>query len=121
MYSALALIAEQRISQAIEDGTLRTDGWRGRPLPMNTDPFVPEDLKMAYKVLKNSGYLPPEVEMRKEVNRLEDLISKTEDAHQRLKQMKKLNVLLMKIDQCRARPTRLDHHPDYYRKIVERL
>jgi hypothetical protein len=121
MYNAIAFIAEQRISQAIEEGSLRTEGWHGRPLPLQADPFVPEDLKMAYKILKNSGYLPPEVEMRKEVQRLEDLIASTEDAHQRLKQMKKLNVLLMKIDRCRTRPTRLDQNDDYYRKIVEKL
>lgn len=121
MHNALTFIAEQRISQAIEEGTLRTDGWQGRPLPLDTDPFVPEELKMAYKILKNSGYLPPEVEMRKEVQRLEELIAATEDVHQRLKQMKKLNVLLMKIDNQRARPTRIEQHDDYYRKIVERL
>lgn len=121
MFRAIAIIAEQRINQAIEDGTLRTDGWHGRPLPMERDPFVPNDLKMAYKILKNSGYLPPEVEMRKEAHRLEDLIASTEDAHQRLVQMKKLNVLLMKIDRCRDRPTRIDHHDEYYRKIVEKF
>ncbi len=121
MYNALTIIAEQRISQAIEEGTLRTDGWKGRPLPVDNDPFVPEDLKMAYKILKNSGYLPPEVEMRKEVQRLEELIATTEDAHQRVKQMKKLNVLLMKIDSRRSRPVSIEQHDDYYRKIVERL
>ena len=53
----LAFIAEQRIAQAIEKGELKTTGWENRPLPLNDDHLVPDDLKMAYKILKNSGYL----------------------------------------------------------------
>ncbi len=121
MNSALLSIAERRIAQAIEDGTLRTDSWKNKPLPLDDDSFVPDDLKMAYKILKNSGFLPPEVETRKEIQKLEDLISQTEDEHQRLRQMKKLNVLLMKIDNQRSRPSSIEHDQDYYRRIVEKV
>jgi hypothetical protein len=76
---------------------------------------------MAYKILKNSGYLPPEIEERKEVKKLEDLITRTEDEHERLKQMKKLNVLLMKVDARRPFSSNLTNQDDYYRKIVEKI
>jgi len=76
---------------------------------------------MAYKILKNSGYLPPEIEEKKEVQRLEDLIATTEDEHERLQQMKKLNVLLMKIDARRTKPSNIAQQDDYYRKVVERV
>jgi hypothetical protein len=122
MNDALSSIAERRIAQAIADGSLKVEGWRNKPLPLNDDNgFVPEDLKMAYKILKNSGYLPPEVETRKEVHRLEDLIARTEDSHQRLKQMKKLNVLLMKLDAQRASVSSIENDDNYYRKIVENI
>ncbi len=67
MIQALQQLAEQRIAKAIEDGTLKVDGWKNKPLPLDDDSFVPDDLKMAYKILKNSGYVPPEVELRKEI------------------------------------------------------
>ncbi|MEJ2057294.1 MAG: DUF1992 domain-containing protein [Desulfofustis sp.] len=121
MLQALYQIAEQRIAKAIEDGTLKTEGWKNKPLPLERDSFVPEDLKMAYKILKNSGYLPPEIELRKEIQNLEDLIIKTEDSHQRVKQMKKLDVLMRKIDARRARASSIEHDDAYYRKIVERI
>lgn len=121
MNDALYQIAERRIAQAIEDGTLRTDGWKNKPLPLDDDAFVPDDMKMAYKILKNSGYVPPEVETRKEIQRLEDLITKTEDSHQRVKQMKKLDLLMMKIDAQRSRPSSIAHDDEYYRKIVEKI
>jgi len=116
----LAFIAEQRITQAIERGELKTTGWENRPLPLDDDHMVPDDLKMAYKVLKNAGYLPPEIETRKEITRLEQLIAQTEDEHQRLQQMRKLSVLLMKVDANRRTPANIAHDDEYFRKVVER-
>lgn len=122
MNHALSAIAERRIAQAIAEGTLKVEGWQNKPLPVDDDNgFVPDDLKMAYKILKNSGYLPPEVETRKEVHRLEELIARTEDSHQRLKQMKKLNVLLMKLDAQRTTVSSIENDDNYYRKIVEHI
>jgi len=121
MNSALLSIAERRIAQAIEDGTLQTDSWKNKPLPLDDDSFIPDDLKMAYKILKNSGFVPPEIETRKDIQKLEDLISQTEDEHQRVKQMKKLSVLLMKLDNQRSRPASIDTDEEYYRRIVEKV
>jgi Domain of unknown function (DUF1992) len=117
----LSFIAEQKIAQAMQERDLNSPKWKNKPLPLDDDRFVPDDLKMAYKILKNSGYLPPEIEDRKEVKRLEDLIACTEDEHERLKQMKKLNVLLMKIDAQRSTPVNIAEQSDYYQKVVERI
>lgn len=118
---SFSFIAEQKIAQAMQERDLNSPKWKGRPLPLEDDRFVPEDLKMAYKILKNSGFLPPEIEERKEIKRLEDLIATSEDEHERLRQMKKLNVLLMKIDAQRPSPVNLASQDDYYRKVVERI
>jgi hypothetical protein len=117
----LAFIAEQKIVEAMRERDLNSPKWKNKPLPLDEDRFVPDDLKMAYKILKNSGYLPPEIEERKEVKKLEDLITRTEDEHERLKQMKKLNVLLMKVDARRPFSSNLTSQDDYYRKIVEKI
>jgi hypothetical protein len=118
---SLAFIAEQRIAEAMRERDLNSPKWKNKPLPLEDDRFVPDDLKMAYKILKNSGYLPPEIEERKEVKKLEDLISRTEDEHERLKQMKRLNVLLMKVDAKRPFSSNINSQHDYYRKVVEKI
>lgn len=118
--SILASIAERKIAQAIEDGTLNCSKFKNKPLVHEDDSFVPADLKMAYKVLKNGGYLPAEIETRKEIHNLEQLISKTEDAHLRVKQMKKLNVLLMKLDSQRSTPSSIHNDSDYFDRIIEK-
>ena len=118
---SLSFIAEQKIAKAMQERDFNSPKWKNKPLPLDDDSFVPDDLKMAYKILKNSGYLPPEIEDRKEVKRLEDLIASTEDEHERLKQMKKLNVLLMKIDAQRPTPANINSQQEYYQKVVERI
>ncbi len=118
---SLAFIAEQKILKAMEERDLNSPRWKNKPLPLEDDHLVPEDLKIAYKILKNSGYLPPELEERKEIRRIEDLIASTEDEHERLKQMKKLNVLLMKVEEKRAFRSNIATQDDYYRKVVEKI
>ena len=116
------IIAERKISQAIAEGSLTFEQWQDKPLPDDDDDYlIPDDLKMAYKILKNSGFLPPEVELRKEVNRIEELIAATEDEHVRLKQMRKLNLLLIKLDNQRGTVSSITEQEEYYRKIVERI
>lgn len=118
--NCLTFIAEQKINKAIEEGRLKTDGWKNKPLELKDDHMVPDDLKMAYKMLKNAGYVPPEIETRKEITRLEQLIATTEDEHKRVKQMRKLSVLLAKIEASRNSPANISSDDEYYRKVVER-
>ena len=118
---ALARIAERKILEAMEKGELTCEKWKNKPLPLEDDRFVPDDLKMAYKILKNSGYLPPEIEAKKEIKQLEDLIACTEDEHVRLKQMKKLSLLLIKLEAKRSAPSNIADQDEYYRKVVERI
>lgn len=118
---SLARIAEQKILEAMKTRDFTSEKWKNKPLPLENDHNIPDDLKMAYKILKNSGYLPPEIEEKKEVQRLEQLIAATEDEHERLRQMKKLNLLLMKIDAKRLTPSSIAQQDDYYRKVVERI
>lgn len=118
---SIAFIAEQKILKAMEEGDLNSPRWKNKPLPLDDDHLVPEDLKIAYKLLKNSGYLPPELEERKEIRRVEELIASTEDEHERLWQMKKLNVLLLKVEQKRAFRSNIATQDDYYRKVVEKI
>lgn len=118
---ALRIIAEKRIAQAIEEGSLRTDGWKNKPLPQCDDHMVPPELKMAYKILKNSGYVPPELETRKEIYNLEEMIGKAEDEQTKLRQLKKLNALIFKLSTQRQVNVNLEAEQDYFRKVVERV
>jgi len=74
--NAIERIAEQRIREAQTRGELDDLPGAGKPLALEEDnPFVPPELRMAYKVLKNAGYIPPEVELRRDIHSLEQLLA----------------------------------------------
>ena len=57
----LEFIAEQRIVEAIAKGELDELPGAGRPLELDDDTLVPEELRVAHRILKNAGVAPPEV------------------------------------------------------------
>ena len=67
-------IAERKIAEAIARGELNDLPGEGKPLQLDDDANVPEDLRVAYRILKNAGYVPPEVDSLREIGQLERLI-----------------------------------------------
>ncbi|MCF6290918.1 MAG: DUF1992 domain-containing protein [Desulfobacterales bacterium] len=121
MLNIIQLIAERKISAAISEGQLNNSTLHGKPLPVENNQLVPPDLRMAYKILKNAGYVPPEVEARKEIFQLRELIARTSDEHTRLQQLKKLEVLVFKLNSMRSRPANLEAQEQYFPKVVDRI
>jgi hypothetical protein len=61
------LLAERKIEEAVSRGELDDLPGAGRPLELDDDPLVPDDLKLAYRILKNAGYVPAEVKAVKKL------------------------------------------------------
>jgi len=114
-------IAEKRIQEAQERGDFENLAGKGRPIVFEDDSFVSPDLRMAYKILKNSGFLPPELQADREIRETRDLLEGLEDEKERYRQIQKLNLLVTKINIQRPRPVQLEINQTYYRKIVERI
>jgi hypothetical protein len=79
----IALLAESKIRAAIARGEFDNLPGEGRPLQFDDLSRVPAELRMGFKLLRNAGCLPPELEARKEVVRLGALIAATGDADER--------------------------------------
>ena len=71
MISALEWIAEERIARAVAAGELSGLPGEGRPLVLDDDPLVPPERRMVMRVLKNSGCVPEEVRLLRELHELE--------------------------------------------------
>jgi len=80
---ALALLAESKIRTAMAEGEFDDLPGRGKPLPLEDLTGVPAELRMGYKLLRNAGCLPPELEARKEVARLGSLMAMAADPEER--------------------------------------
>lgn len=114
-------IAENRILEAIENGLFENLQGMGKPLKFEDESHIPLELRMAYKILKNADCLPPELELRKEIVQLQDLVASLPDEAEKLKQMRRLNFLVMKLGMTRTVSPQLLEHDLYNPRILERL
>ena len=73
-WSVIQSIAERRIEESMAKGDFDDLPGRGKPLELEDDSHVPPELRMAYKVLRNAGCVPPELAERKEISNLADML-----------------------------------------------
>ena len=73
-------IAEGRIREAMEQGMFENLPGAGKPLDLEEYFNTPEEMRVAYSILKNANCAPPEVELMKDVARLEQAIAETSDS-----------------------------------------
>lgn len=114
-------IAEQRIKEAIENGEFDNLPGRGEPLNFEDDSRVPEDLRLAYKILKNADCLPPELELKKEIRQMEDMLESIPDEREKYLQIKKINYKIMKLNMMGHKSPLLEEKEIYYKKLVEKF
>ena len=120
-FSVIQEIAEHRIREAMEEGQMENLPGQGQPLQPESDTHIPQEMRMAYKILKNSGHIPPEIEEEKQIQNMLDLLEHCQDEQERYRQMQKLNVLIAKINAGRRVPVQLEKEQIYYQKVIERV
>ncbi len=60
-------LVEDQIREAMERGEFANLPGAGKPLDLAENPYTPEELRLAYKLLKDSGYAPLWIELHKEI------------------------------------------------------
>lgn len=117
----LGRIAERRIIEAIQKGEFENLEGQGKPIKFEDETWIPEDLRMAYRILKNAACIPPELELRNEIINLSALINTIDDDKERLKKIRELNFKILKLDMMRKRPFNLSDFPEYEGKMIDKL
>lgn len=114
-------IAERRIMEAIENGEFDNLEGKGKPINFEDETWIPEDLRIAYRVLKNAGCIPPELEMRNEIVNMCTLMNTIDDDKERLKKIRELNFKLLKLNMTRKKPLNFEDFPEYEGKVIDKL
>ncbi len=114
-------IVEERILIAQRKGDFDNLEGAGKPLNLDELAGVPEELKLSYKILKNADCLPPEIEIKKEIYKTEDLLAGMDDTAEKYKVMKKLNFLIMKLNSIRKSSVDFEMPEKYLSNLVERF
>lgn len=72
--SLLERLADAHIQAAAQRGELDDLPGAGKPLDLDDDGGVPADLRAGYRLLKNAGFVPPEIQAHREIRDIEDLL-----------------------------------------------
>jgi hypothetical protein len=114
-------IVEQRIKESLEKGEFDNLPGKGEPLILEDDSHIPEDLRIAYKILKNADCLPPEIQERKEIMQMEDMLASIPDDLERYKLIKKINYKIMKLNMSGKKSPLLEEKQLYFKKLVDKF
>lgn len=119
----LERIAEQRIAEAEQHGELR--GLRGEGQPQELDDLsgVPRELRPAYLMLRNAGFVPPELHTRRMIREVENLLDACADKEisERRRLSARLAVLQSRLERERGRRIGAGVRADYDQKLARRL
>ena len=112
-------IAERKIMEALEKGEFDNLPGKGEPLAIEDISNIPEDLRLAYRILKNADCLPPELQLKKEIRQMEDMLENIPDEKEKYRQIKKINYKIMRLNLMGKKSPLLDEKEVYYKKVVE--
>ncbi|WP_071458547.1 DnaJ family domain-containing protein [Bacillus massilinigeriensis] len=118
------VIAEDRIRKAYENGEFEHLPGFGKPLEPDELASVPEELRMAYRMLKNAGYSLEENALRQEMMSIEDLIRSGVDGEEAESLRKELNEKLVRYNALiskRGIRTNSSIFKNYQQKVEKKL
>jgi hypothetical protein len=115
----LDALVEQRIAAAAARGEFDDLPGAGAPLDMDDDLLVPDEVRVANRILKNAGFVPPAVEQLRSLRHLEDELQAASDRAALCRVQAKMLALDMAIESLRGGPTVVPH--EYCRRIAGRL
>lgn len=122
MIPGFETLVEERIKKAQKEGAFDNLEGSNKPIKFE-DQHIPEEFRLAHKIMKNSGFLPPEVELKKKISQTEQLLEGTAtDSPEQLKIQKKLNYLFTKLNTIRGdRPCSALLNDEYHKSIIKKM
>lgn len=107
LYDIFARIALGKIEEAYENGEFEKLSCKGQHIDLRDWANTPKEMRAAYTILKNSGFVPEEVRLLKEVAVLKRKIEQSANEEERDKLEIKLSDTQLKynllLDQAKTR------------------
>lgn len=101
-------LVEEKIREAMANGEFDNLPGKGKPIDLDAYFATPEDVRIAYSVLKSSGFVPEEAQLLKDVESLKEALNNCPDNDEktRIKRLidEKILKLNMLIEHYRRRP-----------------
>lgn len=124
---AIAFVAERKIEEAMQEGQFDNLPGMGKPLALEDLSNMPEDMRMAYTILKNGGFL--EADSAKAPASMTELMRSVPEEGRVYGKMRRFSVLRAKADKAKAallpESPRHENEPlensAYFSKLLEKI
>ncbi|QFT87841.1 hypothetical protein FIU87_04165 [Bacillus sp. THAF10] len=116
-------LTDEKIKKAYEDGEFESLPGYGKPLDLEDLSNVPPEMRMAYKIMKNSGMMEEE-QVRSEIDYIEDLIKNAHSDADEARLTQRLNekqLRLQQIIQKKKKQTNSAALKDYQNQMMKRF
>ena len=120
-FTAIHHIVETRIRQAQKEGQFDNLPGKGKPLKLDDDSRVAPHLRASYRILKNAGLLPPEMQLRKEVNELRELLNEVQCEEDTRLLVREINEKILASNLLGGFSISSEQEQVYVEKIIKRL
>lgn len=114
-------LAEEQIAAAVRRGEFDDLEGLGKPLALDADGVVPQELRVAYRLLKNAGCLPPELMLRNEISEVEGLLNQAEMSDEQQQLRRRLQLLKTRLALHGREINLLEREGEYRDKLLQRL
>ena len=94
----IAQIAEEKIREAVKKGEMDGLSYEGKRLDIEDLSRVPPHLRAGYIILKNAGVLPEELQLKKEIVNLQNLLKSCYAEDEKARLESKLNEKQLKFN-----------------------
>ena len=118
--NVLTELAEKAILEAQQRGEFDDLAGQGLPLDLDSDPFMPETLRMAYTILKNAGYLPEAIQEQREIRSLIECLERETDESLTIRQIQKVQLCIAKA-KLQHGGLLMEENEAYFQKVVARV
>ncbi len=113
------ILCEQRIVDAMRQGEFDHLPGAGKPLDLDEDPLVPDDMRMANRILKNAGFVPAEVGLRREIADLQNQLALLGDEARSLA-VRRLGLLMQRLSLARGAAVNLSIEDQYWERLKQK-
>jgi len=91
-------LIEEKIGEAIANGEFDNLAGMGRPVNLEAYFATPEHVRIGYSILKSAGFVPEEVELLKEIQRLKAELGQCVDETRKVRINAALNETTLKFN-----------------------
>ena len=122
-HDAIAFVAEQKIQEALQNGAFDQLPGAGKPLVLEDLSHLPPELRMAYTMLKNSGFVETPQDMRRPLSPDKELKRSSPEEGASNDKLRRLDLMMCRIRRARGQ---LDFLPPvldslYLDKLLKRV